>query len=330
MQKKQEKNLRFIDFCAGIGAGRLGLERGLDAVCVGYSEISKTSINTYNILHNTTNEKNFGDLTKLDVLNLPDFDVMIAGFPCQTFSIIGQRQGLEDDRGLIIYHLINILTKKSVPYFILENVKGLINHDKGNTIKVFINALEEADYDINYKVLNSIDYGVPQMRERVYFVGIKKDKTNGRNKFEWPSKIPTPNVRNYLCGKNNVILPLDDKTFQNYLRNKYNIDRVDINKILKKDYLTIDTRQSDLRTYEHKIPTLRTGRHGLLYVKNGKLLKLSGYESLLLQGFDKKHATRVSGEVSEQNLLSQAGNAMTVSVIEQIARQLKKYILENM
>jgi len=326
---KNEKKLTFIDFCAGIGAGRLGIERGLAAVCVGYSEISETSNRTYNIIHNTINEYNFGDLTKLDVLGLPDFDIMIAGFPCQTFSIIGQRQGFEDDRGQIIYHLINILDKKRVPYFILENVKGLINHDKGNTIKILFNALKEAGYNTEYKVLNSLNYGVPQMRERVYFVGIRNNGKVEKNKFKWPNEIPTPDVRHYLCGEENVILPLYDATFQKYLKNKYNIGRVNINEILCNDYLTIDTRQSDLRVYEDKVPTLRTGRHGILYVKKGKLHKLSGYESLLLQGFDKEHAERVSGEVSEQNLLSQSGNAMTVSVIEQIAKQLKIYIMEN-
>ena len=319
------KKLRFMDYCAGIGAGRLGLERGASAVCVGYSEIMGSSVKTYNILHHAKEEENFGDLTKIDTKNLPDFDIMIAGFPCQTFSIIGQRKGFEDDRGQIIYHLIKILKDKNVPYFILENVKGLINHDKGNTIKAIVNALEDAGYHVGYRVLNSVNYGVPQMRERVYFVGIKKGNAK-QGKFVWPDIVETPDVREYLCDEKSIIFDENDATFQKYLNNKYNKGRITINDIFKQEYIVIDTRQSDLRTYEGKVPTLRTGRHGILYVKNGKLRKLSGFESLLLQGFDKEKAKQMRGKVSEQQLLSQAGNAMTVSVIEQIAKQLLAYI----
>ncbi|MCL2112084.1 MAG: DNA (cytosine-5-)-methyltransferase [Clostridiales bacterium] len=320
-----KSKLKFMDFCAGIGAGRLGVERGMNAVCVGYSEIMQSSIKTYNLLHDAIDEKNFGDLTGISTDELPDFDVMIAGFPCQTFSIIGQRQGLEDDRGQIIYHLIKILKNKTVPYFILENVKGLINHDKGNTLRTVVKLLEEAGYHTEYRILNSVNYGVPQMRERVYFVGIRKEKAK-QGEFVWPDEVETPDVREYLCNENPTFLDPNDKTFQKYLGNKYNKGRVDINEILKKEYLVIDTRQSDLRTYEWKVPTLRTGRHGILYVKNGKLHKLSGFESLLLQGFDKDRARQTTGKVAEQCLLSQAGNAMTVSIIEQISARLLSYI----
>ncbi|MDR0914674.1 MAG: DNA (cytosine-5-)-methyltransferase [Oscillospiraceae bacterium] len=318
-------NLKFFDFCAGIGAGRLGLEKGLDATCVGYSEILNTSVITYNILHNTDNEKNFGDLTKINTAELPDFDVLIAGFPCQTFSIIGQRKGFEDDRGQIIYHLIKILKDKNVPYFILENVKGLINHNNGKTIKTILSELKTAGYSVVSDVLNSIDFGVPQMRERVYFVGIRNDKiTNG--KFIWPDKIETPDIKKFLCDDTQKILEKENPTFQKYLNNKYNKNKVNVDKILEKDYTVIDTRQSDLRVYEGKVPTLRTGRHGILYVKNGQLRKLSGMEGLLLQGFDTDGSKRAACKVSESYLLSQAGNAMTVPVIEQIAKQLKEYI----
>ncbi|MDR1941284.1 MAG: DNA (cytosine-5-)-methyltransferase [Endomicrobium sp.] len=318
------KRLKFMDFCAGIGGGRLGLEKA-GCECVGYSEIMPASVKTYNILHNAKNEKNFGDLTKINIDELPDFDIMIAGFPCQAFSIMGQRKGFEDERGQIIYHLIKILKAKNIPYFILENVKGLINHDKGKTLETIKTELESAGYYLGYKVLNSVDYGVPQMRERIYFVGIKKDKIKN-GKYKWSDKIPTPRIEEYLCDNNSTILDSDDKGLQKYLSNKYNKDRVNLNKILSEDYLVIDTRQSDLREYRGKVPTLRTGRHGILYVKNGKFRRLSGFESLLLQGFDKESAKRASEEMCEVDLLSQAGNAMTASVIETLAKSLVEYI----
>ena len=109
-----------------------------------------------------------------------------------------------------------------------------------------------------------------------------------------------------------------------YLNNKYNKGQYDTKKILEQDYLVIDTRQSDLRIYHNKVPTLRTGRHGILYVRDGKFRKLSGYESLLLQGFPKELAKKVDGVIDEIHLLKQTGNAMTVNTIEAIARELFK------
>ena len=326
LNSSEGNRIKFIDFCAGIGAGRLGLERGMNATCVGYSEISEMSIKTYNLLHDTRSENNYGDLTKINSKNLPDFDLMIAGFPCQSFSIIGQRKGFKDDRGQIINYLINILKDKKVPYFIFENVKGLANHDSGNTIRTIVETLEEAGYQTEYKVLNSVNYGVPQMRERVYFVGSIKDNSTPLRNFHWPEERVPPDVRYYLCGEDNDTVDIHDITFQKYLNNKYNKGRIIIEDILKNEYDVVDTRQSDLRVYKGRVPTLRTGRHGILYVKNGELQKLSGYESLLLQGFDKEQARKVSGVVSEQQLLSQAGNAMTVSVIQQISEQLHELI----
>jgi DNA (cytosine-5)-methyltransferase 1 len=321
-----DKKLRFMDFCAGIGGGRLGLERGAGAVCAGYSEIMPASVKTYCALHDAGGEKNYGDLTKIDAKTLPDFDIMIAGFPCQTFSIVGQRKGFKDERGQIIYHLIRILKDKNVPYFILENVKGLVNHDGGRTIRIIMEELEKAGYQTEYRVLSSAKMGVPQIRERVYFVGIRKDKV--KEEFIWPEEAEALDIREYLIDDGSEILDENDVTFQRYLNNKYNAGKHDLAKILEEDYLVLDTRQSDLRLYRGVVPTVRTGRHGILYVRNGKLRKLSGYESLLLQGFDRKRAKRAAKDkdILESKLLSQAGNAMTVTVIERLARSLKEYI----
>lgn len=313
-----------MDFCSGIGGGRLGLE-AVGWRCLGYAEIDKSPVTTYKLFFGDE-EKNYGDLMEIDPSELPDFDLMIAGFPCQSFSIVGQRKGLEDLRGQVIYGLIKIMKAKQVPYFILENVKGLVNHDKGMTLKIILEELEAAGYQVVYDILDSQYYGVPQMRERVYFVGIRKDLVNDRTWFRFPEKMSIPDVKEFLIDTDNKILPIEDETFQRYLNNKYNKGKFNLKKLLEEDYLILDTRQSDLRLYRGKVPTLRTGRHGILYVKDGNLKKLSGYESLLLQGFPKEYAEKARGKVSESKLLSQAGNAMTVSVITQIAKQLIKYI----
>lgn len=321
MWKQGEKmtKLKFMDFCAGIGGGRLGLiNSGLE--CVAFSEIDADAEKTYRLFYDK-DEKNYGDLTTLDIKELPDFDLLIGGFPCQTFSIVGKRTGFQDQRGMIIYSLVEIMKEKNVPYFILENVKGLTNHDKGNTLKTITKLLEEAGYRLYYKVLNSLDYGVPQMRERIYFVGIRNDKL--KREFKWPEKIKTKSIKTFLCDEDTEILPVDNKTFVKYLNNKYNKDKFNIEEILNKDYLVLDTRQSDLRLYENKVPTLRTGRHGILYVKNKQLHKISGYEGLLLQGFPKKLAEKAKKEkINSNKLLSQAGNAMTVNVINAICNSL--------
>ena len=325
MVTAQKNNLKFVDFCAGIGAGRLGLQN-LGLSCVGFSEIDKYAERTYREFFGQE-EKNHGDLMKINADDLPDFDLMIAGFPCQSFSVIGQRKGMNDHRGQIIYGLIKIMNAKNLPYFILENVKGLVNHEGGKTLKVILGELDNAGYKVYHRVLNSLDYGVPQMRERIYFVGIRKDLVNGNN-FEWPKPVFPPDVQNYLI--DNGEMEFNEKkrayeTFLKYLDNKYNKGLFKIEKLLKDDYLVLDTRQSDLRLYRNKVPTLRTGRHGVLYVRSGKFRRLSGLESLLLQGFPKNLSEKTKGKIADVYLLSQAGNAMTVSTIEAIGKSLLNY-----
>lgn len=325
MTSKKNK-IKFIDFCAGIGAGRLGLENvGLS--CVGFSEIDKYAENTYREFFGQK-EKNHGDLMKINPNDLPSFDLMIAGFPCQSFSVIGQRKGMNDHRGQIIYGLIKIMKAKNLPYFILENVKGLVNHEGGKTLKIILEELDKAGYKVYHRVLNSLDYGVPQMRERIYFVGIRKDLINGHS-FEWPKSVSPPDVQDYLIDESEMEFNEKKRaceTFLKYLNNKYNKGLFKIEKLLKEDYLVLDTRQSDLRLYRNKVPTLRTGRHGILYVRNGKFRRLSGFESLLLQGFPKHLSEKTKGKIADVYLLSQAGNAMTVKVIEAIGKSLLNYI----
>lgn len=318
--------MKFMDFCAGIGGGRLGLENN-NAECVAHSEIDTVTNHTYRLFFGNE-EKNFGDLMKINTQELPNFDILIGGFPCQTFSIVGKRAGFEDYRGQIIYGLIKILTEKNIPYFILENVKGLVNHNKGETLNTILLALSEAGYYVDFKVLNSENYGVPQFRERIYFIGIKKDLM--KKSFNWPSPTSIPDIKDYLIDTDNDILDFDNPTWQKYINNKYNKGKFNFYEILREDYLVLDWRQSDLRVYRGKTPTLRTGRHGILYVKDGKLKKLSGYEGLLLQGFPKSLADKSKkAKINNNKLLSQAGNAMTVSVISAIGKSLLECVEEN-
>jgi DNA (cytosine-5)-methyltransferase 1 len=233
---------------------------------------------------------------------------------------------MKDERGEIIFHLINIMKGKNVKFFLLENVKGLINHDKGKSLEIILEALDVAGYYIEWKVLNSINYKVPQSRERIYLVGIRKDLLQNNQKFIFPnSEAQTANIKDFLIDDSE--LAFDEKqqtykTFLKYLDNKYNQDKYSIEKLLESEYLVLDTRQSDLRLYYNRVPTLRLGRHGILYVKNEKFRKLSGYESLLLQGFPSKLAQKAKKNIAEAHILRQAGNAMTVSTIQAIAEKM--------
>lgn len=322
-------DLRFIDLCAGVGAGRVGLEsNGLQ--CVGFSEIDKDAEYTYRTLHG--DECAFGDLTKIDTKNLPEFELLIGGFPCQTFSIIGDRCGLNDeDRGQIIYHIARILKDTESKYFILENVKGLVNHNGGRTFKIVLDLLSKLNYEIHFSVLNSLDYGVPQMRERIYIVGIKQDILRTRKSFVFPIKENSPiDISEFLCDTRDEFVfnkkHRNYATFDKYLNNKYNKNKYDLADFLSEDYIVLDTRQSDLRIYKQKVPTIRRGRQGILYTKNGELRKLSGYEAFLLQGFDKEMAMKATNEQTNSKLLAQAGNAMTINVIDAITKELMKAI----
>ena len=324
----EKKRLRFIDFCAGIGGGRLGLEKA-GMRCVGFSETARGSIRTYREFFGES-ERNYGDLMKIKPADLPEFDVMIAGFPCQTFSVIGPRTGMQDRRGQIIFGLINIMTGKNLKYFILENVKGLLNHGSGESLNVILKELEKAGYKVFWRLVSSLYFGVPQMRERIYFVGIRKDLVKNDEPFAFPRIVRIPDIKNYLVDTDDR-LEFNEKrlsygTFLKYLDNKYNKGKFSIEKLLKEDFLVIDTRQSDLRLYRGRVPTLRTGRHGILYVRDGKFRRLSAYESLLLQGFPKELTGKVKGKIDEISLLSQAGNAMTVNVVEAFGKKLADFI----
>ena len=174
--------------------------------------------------------------------------------------------------------------------------------------------MSNAGYKVTYKVLTSLDYGVPQMRQRVYFVGFKKSVAKPLELFNWPSKKPTPKLDGYLIDThlaNHERLNI----LQHYLENPTNNGQYTINNLLKLEGKILDTRMNDLRIYEGKCPTLRAQRDGILYVKNGEIYQLTGYEALLLQGFPKEYADKVKIAVSDLHLLMQAGNAMTVNVI---------------
>lgn len=137
--------------------------------CVGYSEIDKYATAIYQ--KHFPEHKNYGDITKINAEELPDFDLLVGGFPCQAFSIAGKRKGFDDTRGTLFFDIARILRAKRPRLFLLENVKGLLSHDNGKTFSTIISTLDELGYDLQWQVLNSKNHGVPQNRERVFIIG---------------------------------------------------------------------------------------------------------------------------------------------------------------
>lgn len=140
--------------------------------CVGFSEIDKYAVQVYK-KHFPTH-KPYGDITKINASELPDFDLLVGGFPCQAFSIAGKRRGFEDTRGTLFFEIARILRDKKPRLFLLENVKGLLSHDNGKTFRTIIATLDELGYDLQWQVLNSKNFGVPQNRERVFIIGNRR------------------------------------------------------------------------------------------------------------------------------------------------------------
>lgn len=186
----------FIDLFAGIGGVRLALQN-IEGKCVFSSEWDKNAKKTYEI---NFGEVPFGDITKINEKDIPDHDLLAAGFPCQAFSIAGKRGGFEDTRGTLFFDVARIIKEKRPRAFFLENVKGLLNHDRGKTIKVILNTLRE---DLGYfvpdpQIINAKDFGVPQNRERIFIVGFREDLNVSEFNYPEPIKDKKPTIVDIL------------------------------------------------------------------------------------------------------------------------------------
>ncbi|MDD6848840.1 MAG: DNA (cytosine-5-)-methyltransferase [Oscillospiraceae bacterium] len=172
--------IKYLDMFAGIGGFRSGLERIGGFECIGYCEIDKYAKQSYEAMYDTKGELYFNDARKINPKELPDIDLITGGFPCQSFSIAGRRKGFEDTRGTLFFEIARIASAKKPKYLFLENVPGLLNHDRGRTFKTILSSLDELGYDVTWQVLNSKDFGVPQSRKRLYIVGFFRAKCAGQ------------------------------------------------------------------------------------------------------------------------------------------------------
>jgi DNA (cytosine-5)-methyltransferase 1 len=169
--------IRFFDMFSGIGGFRSGLEAIGGFECAGHCEIDKQANQAYCAIYDVKQEEvYFNDATKIDPKDVPDIDLICAGFPCQSFSIAGRRRGFNDVRGTLFFEIARIASYKKPAYMLLENVPGLLSHDSGRTFATILNVLSELGYDVCWQVLNSKDFGVPQSRKRVYLICYLREK----------------------------------------------------------------------------------------------------------------------------------------------------------
>lgn len=176
-----DNTVKYIDLFCGMGGLRVGFEQSLDSLgligsCVFSSDIKESAIKAYN--HNFNDDMTYTDITKVNSIDIPDFDFLLAGFPCQAFSSAGNRLGFEDTRGTLFFDVARIIKEKQPEGFILENVEGLVNHDKGKTFKVIENTLLDLGYKVTARIINGKDFGLAQSRNRIYIVGHKENTIN--------------------------------------------------------------------------------------------------------------------------------------------------------
>ncbi len=330
---KSKQKIRFIDLFAGIGGIRLGFEQnGFE--CVYSNEIDDHACEMY--------KANFGDdpkgdITKVNEKELPDFDILVGGFPCQSFSICGKQKGFADTRGTLFFDICRILQEKQPKAFMLENVFNLLTHDKGNTFKVMKSCLEDLGYKVEYKILNAKDFGVPQNRERIIIVGSK----NKNFDFSKIKTNPVKSMKNFLD---------TDKNFE-YLNNEeYTILPNELTKIQEKSGLHfIGYRNKKMRTKGvrpgtehlsrvHKMPNRIYSEDGIhptiasqessgryfIYTE-GKVRKLTINECYRFFGFPENFIR--TGLLSKQ--YERIGNSVCVKMISAVAKEIMKQIFEE-
>lgn len=332
------ETIKVIDLFAGVGGIRLGFaqaakELGYNTECVFSSEIDDWACKTYRKNWNTDKHDPKCDITKVDEKQIPDFDVLLAGFPCQAFSIAGKRGGFNDTRGTLFFDVARIIKEKRPKAFLLENVKGLTNHRGGKTLEVIINTLQEdLGYTVFYKVLNAKDYGLAQMRERIYIVGFK-DHYGGS--FTYPAAVPDserkvirdiieeePVDSRYYLSTVYIASMKAHKERHQALGHGFGYEIRSLDEIAgtivcggmgKERNLIIDPRQKDLTPHTHI-----KGE----YNKEG-LRRMTPKEWERLQGFPDDW----TAGIANQHRYKQMGNSVAVPVIKAVSEQIIKELL---
>lgn len=307
----------FIDLFCGMGGFRIAFEKQ-GGKCVFSSDIDKYAQETYFMNFGAVPA---GDITKIDAKDIPDHDVLCAGFPCQPFSLAGKRLGFEDTRGTLFFDVARILKEKKPKAFILENVRGLANHDGGKTLDVILTTLKEIGYNFKYSILNAKDYNVPQNRDRWYCVGIRSDLNHDINNFNFPEKKKLVNKLS------TIIENCSDKEYQVSNRCWENIQTFvkekEIN--VSPSTLAYDIRPSRCHFVTGEVSNCLTAKMGTggnnVAVVISQHRKLTERECLRLMGYPEEYKVNKGFQTYKQ-----IGNSVVVPVICEIAKKLIQFI----
>lgn len=302
-------NFKFIDLFAGIGGIRLPYQK-LGGECVFSSEIDKYAIETYKA---NFNEIPSGDITKINEKEIPNFDILLAGFPCQAFSVAGKKLGFEDERGTLFFEIVRILKYHKPLAFHLENVKGLVSHNNGETFKHMINILtKDLGYKVYWEILNAMDYGVPQHRNRVMIIGFKNQNAN----FNFPAPYNyRVNVGSILEERVDKKYTISDKLWEGHQRRKRN------NKLNGKGFgYNLYTDESE-HTVTLSARYYKDGSEILISQGNQNPRKLTPRECARLQGFPDDF---ILPNISDCHLYKQLGNSVPTKMIGEVANNVIK------
>jgi DNA (cytosine-5)-methyltransferase 1 len=299
-------SFRFIDLFAGIGGIRLGFE-SIGGHCVFSSEFDKDACATYEA---NFSEHPSGDITKINATDIPDFDILLGGFPCQAFSIIGKKEGFANETcGTLFFDIERILSVKRPPAFMLENVRNLTAHDNGNTFKTIKKHLEALGYNVYAKVLNALDYGVPQKRERIFIVGFLDDV-----KFKFPDPVPVEERKKLV----DILETNVDRKY--YVRDEIRLSRLERlkDKNYPKPYISHENMAGSITPHPYS-SALRAGASANYILINDER-RPTEREMLRIQGFpDTYKIVLPYGKVKKQ-----CGNSVAVPVIKAIAKEMIK------
>lgn len=313
MANGNRRKFTFIDLFAGIGGIRIAFER-VGGECIFTSEIDESC----QVMYQTNfGDKPFGDITKINADEVPDHDILTGGFPCQAFSIIGNKLGFADTRGTLFFEMERILKAKQPKAFLLENVKQLVTHDKGRTFNVILDQLDKLGYYVHYKILNGLDFGVPQKRERIIIVGFRANYP-----FEFPKQGTDKKALENILEPDSLI---DKKHFlSDYFRKKLQKKLKEQNKTnYMRPSVWHENKSGNIGIHPFSCALRANGSYNYVTV-NGER-RLTPREMLRLQGFPDTFKI----VVPDTHVRKQAGNSVVIPKIEAVARAMVQAISQK-